>query len=303
MKAAKFLVVISLFATVVCAAPTYPITSSYIGVNEAIFIPSNSPGTSNGYNYGSDLGMGGGEFAGTITTNGGTGTSLATAFWCVDDQLYFEPGVSSALANITPIADLSVTNPSTNSQTQYGTLAAAGGTGWTNNLGAGNNTAYARYEMAAYLITQYNGFDTTITGTAQDVAVQQAIWAITNNNSGIAENGSAISAITGNPTVNTTDAYWVSKALSNYQTFASSSTSLEFAVVSWGANSSGVLSTTSSLNATPQYSSGALQTFLVELAPGVVTTGAVPSPEPGLYGMLALGLSGLVLAINRKKKA
>ena len=45
------------------------------------------------------------------------------------------------------------------------------------------------------------------------------------------------------------------------------------------------------------------QTFLVELdgQPGIITT--TLSPEPAFYGALALGLSGLMFAVRRKKQA
>jgi len=289
MKASKLALIGSLCAIASYAAPTYPIpNSSFLGIDQTIFVPSNSAGTSNGYNYGSDLGLGGGEFAGTITNSANQGANVA--FWCVDDQLYFQPGVSSSLGDIVPIANISSTSASANADVRYGSILSAGGSGWTNDLGASNDNPYARYNMAAYLVTQFTPFDTSISNTSQNVAIEEAIWAITNNNIGTAQNAgySTIGPNTGNTTVG----YWVQQAENNWGNFAESPTAQKFAVVSWGATSSGAL-----LNGSYSSNSPALQTFLVELAPGVTTT-----PEPGFYGAMALGLSGLLLIVNRRKK-
>ncbi|HKD06923.1 MAG TPA: hypothetical protein VKB79_13555 [Bryobacteraceae bacterium] len=285
MNAGKLALVVSLSAVASFAAPTYPIpNSSFLGIDQTIFVPSNSPGTTNGYNYGSDLGLGGGEFAGVITNS--LNQQANVAFWCVDDQLFFQPGTSSSFGDIVPIANISSTSAAANVDVRYGSLFSAGGSGWTNDLGAGNNNPYARYNMAAYLVTQFTPFDTAISNTQQNVAIEEAIWAITNNNIGTAQNAghSAIGPIAGNTSVG----FWVNQAETNWESFAASPTAQKFAVVSWGAMSTGTL-----LNGS--YSSdGALQTFLVELP--------VTTPEPGFYGAMALGLSGLLLIVNRRKK-
>src|SRR5947209_19719453 len=106
MNAGKIAVIGALCAVASYAAPSFPIPSpSFLGVGQQIFVPSNSPGTSNGYNYGSDLGLGGGEFAGVITNPAGQQANVA--LWCVDDQLFFVPGTSSAFGDIVPIANIS----------------------------------------------------------------------------------------------------------------------------------------------------------------------------------------------------
>jgi hypothetical protein len=287
MNAGKIALAGALFAAVSYAAPTYPIpSSSFLGIDQTIFVPSNSPGTSNGYNYGSDLGLGGGEFAGVITNPGGQQANVA--FWCVDDQLFFVPGTNQSFGDIVPIANISSTSASANVDVRYGSLFSAGGTGWTNDLGSGNDNPYARYNMAAYLVTQFSPFDTSISNTPQNLAIEEAIWAITNNNIGTAQTAghSAIGANTGNTSVG----YWVNQAETNWQNFAADPTQQKFAVVSWGAAADGTL-----LNGS-YTANGAMQTFLVELPNGVQT------PEPGFYGAMALGLSGLLLVVNRRKK-
>jgi hypothetical protein len=232
------------------------------------------------------LGLGGGEFAGVITNPAGQQANVA--FWCVDDQLFFQPGTSSAFGDIVPIQNISSTSAGANTDVRYGSLFSAGGTGWTNDLGAGNNDPFARYNMAAYLVTQFSPFDTSISNTPQNVAIEEAIWAITNNNIGTAQQAghSAIGPNTGNTSVG----FWVNQAETNWNSFSSSASAQKFAVVSWGATQSGTL-----LNGSYQ-SNGAMQTFVVELPGGVQT------PEPGFYGAMALGLSGLLLVVNRRKK-
>jgi hypothetical protein len=285
MNAGKIALIGAICAVASYAAPTFPIpNASFLGIDQQIFVPNNSPGTSNGYNYGSDLGLGGGEFAAVITDS--MGQKANVAFWCVDDQLFFLPGSSSSLGDIVPIANISSTSASANVDVRYGSLFSAGGTGWTNNLGSGNNNPYARYNMAAYLVTQFTPFDTSISNTAQNVAIEEAIWAITNNNIGTAQQAghSAIGPVSGTTSVG----YWVNQAETNWASFAASPTAQKFAVVSWGAKLDGTL-----LNGAYNSANPALQTFLVEV---------VPTPEPGFYGAMALGLSGLLLIVNRRKK-
>lgn len=285
MNAGKLALIATFCAAASYAAPTFPIpNSSFLGIDQSIFVPNNSPGTSNGYNYGSDLGLGGGEFAGVITNP--SGATANVAFWCVDDQLFFVPGSSSSFGDIVPVANISATSAAANVDVRYGSLFSAGGSGWTNDLGSGNNNPLARYQMAAYLVTQFNPFDTSISNTPQNLAIEEAIWAITNNNIGTAQQAghSAIGPNTGNTSVG----YWVNQAESNWQSFAASPTAQKFAVVSWGALPDGTL-----LNG-PYNTNGAMQTFLVELP-------NAPTPEPGFYGAMALGLSALVLVVNRRK--
>ena len=65
---------------------------------------------------------------------------------------------------------------------RYGTVGdtAAPNNQGTNPLG-GPYTTQQRYEMTAFLVSQYPGFSTTINSGAVANAVQHSIWAITNN--------------------------------------------------------------------------------------------------------------------------
>jgi hypothetical protein len=152
--------------------------------------------------------------------------------------------------------------------------------------------------MAAWLVSQYNGGTNIMvpTATAQNTAIQDAIWAITDNNSSSAENGGAFYQISATPSVQgdptTSDLYWVDQALQHYVAVDTSA----WAVLSWQVDPN-----TGQISNSPDYNNGARQTFLVELDGGTVTTQNL-APEPGFYGALALGLSGLALSLNRRKK-
>jgi hypothetical protein len=132
--------------------------------------------------------------------------------------------------------------------------------------------------MAAYLVSQYNGFVASESGaivanTAQDLAIQKAIWSLTNNSS----LSGGLSAISGDDVTNTTDQYWIHQALLNY-----SGVNLDsWAVVSWTTDNLGNLDLRQ-----------AKQTFLVRVA---------PTPEPRLYTVLILAMSGLFLFARRRQ--
>jgi hypothetical protein len=251
---------------------------------------------------------GGGEFGGQVTpgSGGSAGQSVLTNFWCVDYQEAFSFGQSS-LANITPLADVDG-----NSQVRYYNVTNTGSPTWLNTAipGGANlpSDAQSRYEMAAYLVMQYDGLNGSA-ATPYDDTIQNAIWAITDNSGyaggGIYEPGTQ-TLTSGTGSINS----WVSQALANYQTVGVGANPDSWAVVSWGANSSGVLGTGpySDTDTSDSTGGGARQTFLVELGTNSLTigngsggVGGAPTPEPGFYGLLALGLGGLFFAARRKK--
>ena len=239
----QFLILTVVLACAIAVyADTYnPVPAQYLGISKSIQV--------NG-NVGYAAGPNGGQFMGTI---GG----FSTYFWCVDDQLFFQPG-QSGLANVTRLSDVSTYA----NEVRYGDVTndAAGTPHWTNIIANGSNlpsSAQERYQMAAYLISQYHGFDSTILPEQRSDAIQQAIWAITNNDSPFIQNGGykTISALPGDE--NTTG-YWVDEARLHYGSVDMS----RWAVVSWGVDKNGTLGTAG-------YGSedGARQTFLVEAVP------------------------------------
>jgi hypothetical protein len=217
------------------------------------------------------MGVGGGEFAGTV--NG-----YSTLYWCVDDQEEFTFG-DSGYGNVTLLSNVAANS----SSVKYGNVTNGGTPGWTNTTDTFDSvalpgTATSRFEMAAYLVSQYNGFvgnesGAVVSNTAQDLAIQEAIWSLTNNSS----LSGGFSTISGNDTVNTTDQYWIHQALLNY----ASINTADWAVVSWTTDSLGNLN----------YQSDK-QTFLVQVT---------PTPEPRFYGVLILAMAGLGFFARRRQ--
>ena len=203
----------------------------------------------------------GGQFSGTV---GGQSTNI----WCVDSQLDFT-SPQTGPANIVLLDAITAAN------TQYGNVGNLGGGIWTSSLG-GTYNATDRYEMEAYLISQYDSFSTgLIANDAVNKAIQQAIWDITSNNTEPSEYNQ------GSGTNNNLDAYWwIEQAKGK-------AVNLEgWAVVSWVVTG-GDASHYGTLDDTRE-----AQTFLVRV-----------TPEPGFYGALALGISGLVFFARRRKQA
>jgi hypothetical protein len=275
------------------ATNTYTLPAGYLGVNQTVQVNQYAGTGTNG---------GGGEFLGTVSNGtlgvANTGIGSTVAFWCVDDQEYFAFGqVSTA-----DIVQLSQVN-STNVNVRYSGTPT---NGWIDQTTPAGLTAtqfdnvQTRYMMAAWLVSQYNGYDQYVNGSATGVIpgttnndIQQAIWDLTDTN-GYGQNpsGNWHAGSYCDPTNLTSCAgvaAWISAAASNYQ---SVNTNL-WAVVSWGATAQGNLYTGSYGSSDP-----GLQTFLVELPVGTTST----TPEPGFYGALALGLSSLVFSVSRRKK-
>uniref|UniRef100_Q01XI2 PEP-CTERM protein-sorting domain-containing protein n=1 Tax=Solibacter usitatus (strain Ellin6076) TaxID=234267 RepID=Q01XI2_SOLUE len=277
MKTQAFsLFAILAFGTIANAAPA-PLPSTFTSsvTNVAITVQDAVGPGSPAYGSAYRVSNGGGAFYGTL----GLSPTATTAFWCIDSQTTFSPG-ESGQANVTLLSDTA----GLASSTWYGTAGSPSGWHWTNGAVDGltaTDSVQTRLEMAAYLIQQY-GYTSFgyITGTSKNSSysnadVQQAIWAIMNNShftSPIHDDPNSTFTLTGG---SSGVDYWVKQASAAIA--AGHITPTKFAVVTWDVPMSG---------------GNAEQTFLVQI-----------TPEPGFYGALALGLSGLCLAIGRKRKA
>jgi hypothetical protein len=265
MKFTLMFLTLTAGAAVVLADPA-PISTSNLGLAQSLVL-SNTPAGS------SQLGVGGGEFQGTV--NG-----ASTLFWCVDDQEEFYFG-DSGYGNVIQLQNVAADS----NYVRYGNVTNGGTPGWTNTSDTPDSTplpsdATDRFAMAAYLVSQYNGFvgsesGAVVQNTSTDLAIQEAIWTLTNNSS----LSGGFSAITGNDSDNTTDQYWIHQALLNY----ASVNLADWAVVSWTTDSVGNLSWQSNK-----------QTFLVQVA---------PTPEPRFYGFLIVAMAGLFFFARRRQLA
>jgi len=275
-----------------------PISSSYLGLDTL---------TTSNYSSGSSCvtvsGIAcGGEFTGTLGIGTGNVNQVPINFWCVDSQEDFtfsQAGLAQvvALPQITTYA----------ADVRYsGVTNSPGAAVWTNQtislptgLPASSITlapdATTRYEMAAYLVSQFPQFPASVDGTAGDPgqpevnAIEGAIWDIMSNNTATEKPFSYFPSLgtAGTPATSDVD-YWIYQAslASNYD-----STADNFAVLSWDAVDPSGLDP-----------NGNAQTFLVELS-NTGGGGLNPTPEPAFYGTLAFGMSGLAFAARRRKKA
>jgi hypothetical protein len=264
MKFVLLFLTLTVTATVALADPA-PITSpSDIGLARSLDLIATPPGSS-------QMGVGGGEFSGTV--NG-----YSTLFWCVDDQEEFNFG-DTGFGNVTLLGNVSANS----NFVKFGNVTNGGSPHWTNTTDTFDGVtlpgdATSRFEMAAYLVSQYSGFTSSESGaivanTSQDLAIQEAIWSLTNNSS----LSGGFSTISGNDSNNTTDQYWIHQALLNY----AGVNTADWAVVSWTTDGSGNLNLQS-----------AKQTFLVQVA---------PTPEPRLYGVLMVAMAGLCFFARRRQ--
>ncbi len=266
-----------------------PLPTSYLGLDYLTMGPGFDNAAAGCFSAGC-----GGEFSGTIETVTGTTANapgVLANFWCVDSQEDFSWGN----AGYADVVQLSAYN-SYSQYVRYSNVTDSGSApNWTDT--SLPSSPLARYEMAAYLVSQYPGVagnlgDPQTVGGGGSDAIQEAIWEIMDNGT------------YGNPYVAADDpnnasaaSAYVSDALANYSSFAATNDS-NWAVVSWNADAPG-----GALNSTNH------QTFLVDLAtngppnPNPTYTGLSPSPEPGFYGALAAGLSGLAFAVRRRRKA
>jgi len=190
----------------------------------------------------------GGEFEAQI--NGGTvsGTpQIPVTVWCSDYQLNVTTGSQyaadvSLLSNITKPTDPSV---------QYGNLPN-GSVTWNNALTSGllpagvtntlgtvdytsdTSTAAYRFTLAAALVSQYVSAPGTPGfldgGSSQNMAIQEAIWYLTSNNtSGTDSAFSFGAAVVGD---STNYAYWLNYVLTNQNDVVSNLNLNQWAVIS-----------------------------------------------------------------------
>lgn len=103
---------------------------------------------------------GGGSFSGTVD-------GFNTTFWCIDDQRFFTTPTSFT-------GDLVILGNWTSTQTTEAEKTTS--QTWGDGLSL---TELQRFQAAAWLIEQYSGFPNGPTGTANDVAIQNAIWRLT----------------------------------------------------------------------------------------------------------------------------
>ena len=285
LHAAGLLVLMGALLSVPTGFATSPLPSSYATTGTPLGVHLGVSITAGSYLY-QQVATGGGEFAGSVA-------GASTAFWCVDDQIYFAPP-QSGLADIVTLANINANEQ----YVRYGNLTNSSTPGWLNTTDGGSTPLalppdpQSRYEMEAYLISQYayatggvgGNTDSGLVSGGYNDAIQEAIWSITHNNDSSFESNSGAPNYIGSPGVQG----WIDQALANYQAYFKAHGN-EWAVVSWGVKSDGTLNTG---NGYGDPTNDALQTFMVQIA-----------PEPGFYGALAMGLSGLVFFIRRKRKA
>lgn len=282
LRCASILTVLGVSSLLATPGPPGPVPVADIGIHVQIQVGIiQAPYSASPYgNMGYGAGGGGGQFLGTVT-----GDPNYTGFWCVDDQITFSPP-ATAFSNIVSLSPGIDNSP----YVRYSNVTNGSGTPhWTNQTVNGDNlssSATVRYEMAAWLISQYTGFDSSISNAhpGREDAIQHAIWAITNNSTS-SSGFQTYGALTLSD--QTQDSYWIHQAyLASQDGFlgfkgisAATLDPTKWAVVTWGVNSTGGLTGVT-----------ALQTFLVEVV-----------PEPGFYGVLAVGLAGLAFFRLRKR--
>ncbi len=246
------------------ALPSSNLNSSGYQLSTSVNMPSGNPTYPVSFSFGS-----GGGFTATID-------STNTAMWCVDAEEDVSPPTKYN-ADLVQLSTIS----SNSSYVRYGSVT---GSGWQNNLGV-DNTAQKRFEMAAYLISQYPGVPAgpNPSNTTTDKELQTAIWEIMWNSTVPPQGGITYSKITGDGT----NAANVATDIFNAQNFVNNAANASFfnnyAVVSGGANLDGSLI------------SPGIQTYIVQLAPSAV-------PEPAsvfLFGSLLAG----AFALTRRTRA
>jgi hypothetical protein len=243
-----------------------PVPATILGLNANVVVGA----TVYPVSYGA-LGNGGG-FALSITPNGSL-ISYDTIGWCVD-----------------------VNNDIGGGQNYQADLIAIDGT-WVNGTNPfvrkGENTVWydglttltpeQRYQMAAYIVSQFANFPDgpTPDGPSQK-SLNSAQWATTADSDPGNNILTPAASLQSEPIYAGAKAYILANPTYGYN---------EFALISGVVDSNGVITT-------PGTTSGGIlttQTFLIQISGGV--------PEPGSIFLMGTGLSGLALLIRRKKKS
>lgn len=281
----------SLLLAAATGAFANPLPASYVGTARGLQVLTsganyfpNTIAVSNSGSGTSNLGAGG--FTGQFQMSGpfNSANSYAqTTVWCVDSQLSFSPSTASR-ANVTLLNNSGWNS----SQVRYGTLSGnSGGTYTTGQnsfvydvgLTGVNDTAVNRFRMVSYLVSQYSSFPNgPMLGTATDDAIQRAIWKIMYNNTG----SNSFNYSSADVSSGAAAGSWIDIARNFALNANNASYFNNWAVVSWTVDANG--------NFGNGYSG--YQTFVVQVV-----------PEPGFYGVLALGLSALGFAVARRKHA
>lgn len=309
-----FLLLVPMAAVPVFAATT-PLPDSYLGNSYVSFAsPDTNPFPSSNLIGPFPAGYGG-AFQADIypSPTGASGTPVLTTVWCVDYQLDVEQGDAYS-ANITQLS--AITAPLDNN-VRYGNQTSD----WDNtvtdpaNASVPTNTVAYRYALAAALVSEYEGPNSSINSplttttpdpvnspdptnpvdNSVDQAIQTAIWYVTyNSDYGPTTwppfSPSAYNVQQGLAASNPSNyLYWVNWAENNVD-----SVNLN----DWGVISGPVQ------NGVLQTPNGVFQTFLVQLTPsGTVTTFEGPAPEPTFYWLMALGLGVMFTTARFRNRA
>lgn len=265
-------------------------------------------GQPDGTDYVTINGVSGGRFDGRMGTSSTTANNPLLNFWCVDAQLYFNWDTTYR-ANSLGFEEINNESGSGNNwaggsrDVRYEDLPSATD-GFAHGLGisldANETQAGFRYRMAAYLLDQYelrsSSLGTTTLLASSDTgsgkydpknsernqAILKAIWT-TMDTTGDAP---AQAAPSGNVLT------WINAARDFVGSGTNYSSSMwnKWAIVSGWSGSTYV-----------QNAGGPVQTFLTERTPPPNIPDN-PVPEPGFYGLLATGVSGLFWFATRHKK-
>lgn len=261
-----FLAAPALAACLQYALVAAPIPPSSLGLGKSVAISNNPyPVTLSG------VGTGGGF--------GGTLDGYQTTFWCVDSQLTISLG-SNYSANVTPLTSLN--QGPWNGTARYEDVT---GSHWQTTFGVVSgvdmDTAEARYRMAAWLVSQYSNFPAgPSANNSTNKAIQSAIWQVMLNDT-----------LPQDPDVNTLPissgapagyTNWIDAAKAYVSQQYNDPFFNDWAIVSGAVKQS---------NGDWVFDSNKMkQTFLVQMA-----------PEPGFYGVVGLGIAGLLFAVRRRR--